>query len=43
MELPNEALRGKGWQGAPEVGHSERVIRLFAIEVTTSDQILGNW
>jgi hypothetical protein len=29
-------------QGALEVGPSERVVRLFTIEVTL-DQILGNW
>jgi hypothetical protein len=31
-----------GRQGAPEVGPSERVVRLFTIEVTL-DQTLGNW
>jgi hypothetical protein len=35
-------LKGKGRQGAPEVGSSERVVCLFTIKVTLR-QTMGNW
>jgi hypothetical protein len=42
MGLPKAALKGKGRRGVLEVGTSNRIIRLFVIEVAL-DQILGNW
>jgi hypothetical protein len=42
MGLPKGALKGKGRQGVLEVGPSNRIVRLFMIEVTL-DQTLGNW